>query len=48
MALPDCSAIDANLTVYEREKMKIARYGTALALVRDRYLLALSGNTSGG
>ena len=48
VALQDCLAIDANLAVYEREKMKIARYGAALALIRDRFLLALSGSTGDG
>ena len=37
--------IDANMTVYEREKMKTARYGAALALIRDRFILALAGMT---
>lgn len=48
VALNDCLMIDANLAVYEREKMKIGRYGAALALVRDRFLLALSGCTGDG
>ena len=43
--LHDCQAIDANLTVYERDKMKTARYGSPLALIRDRFILAISGCT---
>ena len=42
-ALRQCLQIDANLTVYEREAMKVARYCTPLALVRDRFILALGG-----
>ena len=43
--MPNCLMIDANMTVYEREKMKTARYGAALALIRDRFILALAGMT---
>ncbi len=38
--------IDANLTVYEREPMKTARFLAPLALIRDRFILALGGNIS--
>lgn len=37
--------IDANMTVYEREPMKTARYCAPLAMVRDRFILALGGFT---
>ena len=43
--LKDCLMIDANLSVYEREPMKTARYGAPLALIRDRFILALGGLT---
>ena len=33
------------MTVYEREPMKTARFMTPLALVRDRFVLALGGFT---
>ena len=42
-ALRSCLQIDANYTVYDREQMKQARYATPLALVRDRFILALGG-----
>jgi hypothetical protein len=41
--LRDTLMIDANLSVYEREPMKTARFGAPLALVRDRFVLALGG-----
>lgn len=41
--LDSCQSIDANLTVYERDKMKTARYAAPLALIRDRFILAISG-----
>ena len=43
--LRDCMMIDANLTVYEREPMKNARYGAPLAMIRDRFILVLGGMT---
>ncbi len=43
--LSDCLQIDANMTVYQRSPMQTARFGAALALVRDRFVLALSGMT---
>ena len=43
MSLSDTLQIDANMTVYERKQMKQARYGTPLALIRDRFILALGG-----
>jgi hypothetical protein len=33
------------MTVYQRERMQTARYGATLALIRDRFVLALSGMT---
>lgn len=44
--LPDCLMIDANMNVYEREPMKSARFMAPLALIRDRFILALGGFTS--
>ena len=43
--LSDCLLIDGNLTVYEREKMKTARFSAVLALIRDRFVLAMGGMT---
>ena len=37
--------IDANMSVYERESMKTARFLVPLALIRDRFILALGGFT---
>ena len=44
--VPDTSMVDANMTVYEREPMKTARFNTPLALIRDRFILALGGYSS--
>ena len=33
--------VDANLTVYEREPMKTARFLAPLALIRDRFIMVL-------
>ena len=41
--LRDTLMIDANLNVYDREAMKNARFGAPLALVRDRFVLAIGG-----
>ena len=35
--------VDANMFVYERDQMKTARFGAPLALVRDRFVLAIGG-----
>ena len=35
--------IDANLSVYEREPMKTAKFHSPIALIRDRFVLALGG-----
>lgn len=43
--LQDTLQIDANLTVYDKEPMKTGRYHTPLALIRDRFILALGGFT---
>jgi hypothetical protein len=43
--IPDTLMIDANMTVYEREPMKTARFCAPLAMVRDRFILALGGFT---
>ena len=43
--LTDMLQIDANMTVYEREHMKTGRFQAPLALVRDRFILALGGFT---
>lgn len=44
--LHDTLQIDANLTVYDKEPMKTARFHIPLALIRDRFVLALGGFTS--
>lgn len=45
LPLRDLLQIDANLNVYERESMKSARFCAPVALVRDRFILALGGRT---
>ena len=45
ITLTDMHQIDANMTVYEREHMKTGRFHAPLALVRDRFILALGGFT---
>lgn len=42
-ALNSCMMIDANMTVYDREPMRHPRFGTATALIRDRFALVLGG-----
>ena len=37
--------IDANMTVYDRDHMKTGRFFAPLALIRDRFILALGGFT---
>lgn len=46
LVLNDCIQIDANMTAYEREPMKTARYSAPLALIKDRFVLALGGYVS--
>lgn len=41
--LNDTLQLDANLNVYEREPMKTARYHSPLALIRDRFIVAMGG-----
>lgn len=43
--LQDMLMIDANMSVYEREPMKTGRFLAPLALIRDRFILALGGFT---
>lgn len=43
--LTDMLMVDANMSVYEREPMKTGRFLTPLALIRDRFILALGGFT---
>ena len=43
--LRDCLRINTKLQVYQLERMETARYGAPLALVHDRFLLALGGFT---
>lgn len=43
--LRDCFLIDLRMQVVQQEKMEIARFGSPLALVHDRYILALGGFT---
>ena len=44
--LHDMLMIDANMSVYERDQMKTGRFLAPLALIRDRFILALGGFTS--
>ena len=44
--MADTLQIDCNMTVYEKEQMKTARMLAPLALIRDRFVLALGGFTS--
>ena len=37
--------VDANMTVYERDPLKAARFLSPLALIRDLFVLALGGFT---
>lgn len=37
--------IDANLSVYPRDKLKLARFNTCLALIRNRFVIAMGGRT---
>ena len=41
--MANCLMVDANMFVYERDQMKTARFGAPLALVRDRFVLAIGG-----
>ena len=43
--LSDTLQIDANMTVYEKQAMRTARFFAPLALIRDRFILALGGFT---
>lgn len=43
--LQDMLMIDANMSVYERDQMKTGRFLAPLALIRDRFILALGGFT---
>jgi hypothetical protein len=42
--LPYCKMIDANLLVTEKAPLKAPRCSIPLALVRDRYIMAIGGN----
>ena len=44
--LPYTRQIDANLNVIERAPMKTARSSVPLALIRDRWILAMGGNVA--
>ena len=46
LVLKDCIQIDCNIQAYEREQMKTARYSAPLALIKDRFVLALGGYIS--
>jgi len=46
--LRDCFRIDRQLTVAPQERMEVARFGSPLALVHSRFLLALGGFTTKG
>jgi hypothetical protein len=41
--LPYCKMIDANLNVTDKASMKTPRCSIPLALVRDRFILAIGG-----
>lgn len=41
--IPYCRMIDANLNVTERANMRAPRCSIPLALVRDRWILAIGG-----
>ena len=45
IVLSETLQIDANMTIYEKEPMKTGRFFTPLALIRDRFILALGGFT---
>ena len=45
-ALKDCLKIENDLLTTAKPKMHSARFDTPLALVYDRYILALGGKTS--
>jgi len=38
--------IDDNLKAFDKEPMKIGRFNIPLALIKDRFILALGGMTS--
>ena len=42
----DVVQIDANMTAYDRESMKNPRFNAPLALIKDRFILALGGFVS--
>jgi hypothetical protein len=44
--LKKCLCVDANMAVYDRESMSVARFNTPLALVRDRFIIACGGQIS--
>ena len=46
VVLKECSQIDCNITGYERNPMQTARFNTPLALIKDRFILALGGYIS--
>ena len=46
--LKDCFRIDKQFTVTAQERMEVARFGSPLALVHSRFLLALGGFTTKG
>ena len=43
--LSETLQVDASMTIYEKEPMKTGRFFAPLALIRDRFILALGGFT---
>ena len=41
--LPYCKQIDANLNIVDRAQMKVPRCSVPLALIRDRWIVAMGG-----
>lgn len=44
--LSDCLRVNKKFAVISQERMEIARFGSPLALVHDRFLLAMGGFTT--
>ena len=43
--LRDCFRVNRKLSIMAQEKMEVARFGSPLALVHDRFVLAMGGFT---
>ena len=44
--LRDCFRVNKKLSVLPQERMEVARFGSPLALVHDRFILAMGGFTT--